>query len=84
MRIPLRHDGRLMPQQVLHLVDVHACLNKSCSKGVPIPLALCVRDRRGPISARVVGISCHQKARILTERDFRSRFVMSECIAPLP
>ena len=35
MGIALRHDRRLMPEQPLHLVDVHACLNESRREGMP-------------------------------------------------
>ena len=35
VRVPLRHDRRLVPQQPLDLVEVYACLNQSRGEGIP-------------------------------------------------
>jgi hypothetical protein len=35
VRIALRHDRQLVPEQPLELVEIHACLNKSCGEGMP-------------------------------------------------
>lgn len=35
MRIALRHQIRLMPEQPLDLVEIHPALNQSRGKGVP-------------------------------------------------
>ena len=34
VRVALCHDGRLVPKQMLHLVEIDTCLHKSRREGV--------------------------------------------------
>ena len=61
VRIPLRHQIRLMPQQPLNLVEVHTTLNQSRGEGVSHVVKPEIWNS-GPI-ARLTKLS-HQKAHL--------------------
>ena len=41
VRVALRHDRRLMPEQPLHLVEAHACLDESRGERMPEIVGSC-------------------------------------------
>lgn len=61
MGIPLRHDRRFMPEQPLHLVQIHSGLDHPSRAGMPKIMEMEIRhlgflQREMQTSADVVGV----------------------------